>query len=277
MLVRTLSMALRSALFYGLAGTVVLVDAQTTTVASKVDAAQCLGSTLATTIASPGDATALGQACPTYAGTVTVDPQSSQDLTFSGLQTLGGNLVIKELANSINIYFPDLTNIVGNGNLWLTGTQPVYVSFQSLAVIGNLYMKDWGSSTGINGEHTISTLLSAGSLQVRNITWLLNTGLTSVKLPSSASLAASVDITNNSYLSSVALAGSFSGTIDIYNNGQLKKADTLSLDLSSQLAELQPENERRELPATIDPRELEATSPKKAGPVSIYELPVKAG
>jgi hypothetical protein len=160
--------------------------------AASVAYAECTISAT-TTIQNAGDATALAS-CSTFSGSIAIATGTTDDIAFSGVKVLNGNLVANGNANMKRISASDLEQLNGEMNLKEL-TRLVGVDFPKLKKIDSI---KWESLPNLQTIGFTASVEQAKKVDIQN---------TAVRSLSGINIqqAQTVKIANNQYINEISM------------------------------------------------------------------------
>jgi hypothetical protein len=185
--------------------------------AASVAYAECTISAT-TTIQNAGDATALAS-CSTFSGSIAIATGTTDDIAFSGVKVLNGNLVANGNANMKRISASDLEQLNGEMNLKEL-TRLVGVDFPKLKKIDSI---KWESLPNLQTIGFTASVEQAKKVDIQN---------TAVRSLSGINIqqAQTVKIANNQYINEISMQlGNVSTALDFSDNNKAVKVDLPNL------------------------------------------------
>ncbi|KAH7094581.1 hypothetical protein FB567DRAFT_600189 [Paraphoma chrysanthemicola] len=171
-----------------------------------------------TTIQNAGDATALAS-CSTFSGSIAIATGTTDDIAFSGVKVLNGNLVANSNANMKRISASDLEQLNGEMNLKEL-TRLVAVDFPKLKKIDSI---KWESLPNLQSIGFTASVEQAKKVDIQNTAVRSLTGI-------NIQQAQTVKIANNQYINEISMQlGNVSTALDFSDNNKAVKVDLPNL------------------------------------------------
>lgn len=177
-----------------------------------------------TTIQNAGDATAMAS-CKTFTGNIAIATDTSDDLSFDGMERLNGDLIGVEAPNVKRISANKLNQI--DGEMYLMGLTRLYtLEFPSLKSVGSLR---WNALPVLNTLGFTAEVTQAKSIYIENTALRSLDGINLAE-------AETVFIANNGFITSVDMdLGNVTNALTFANNNEALAINLPNLTWASNL------------------------------------------
>jgi hypothetical protein len=176
------------------------------------------------TVQNSGDAAAM-TSCATFTGSIAIATGTTDDIAFSGIKQINGNLVAPPNANIKRISANDLVNITGEMNLdGLTRLNGV--DFPQLKNVSSI---KWNALPALQNIGFTSSVETAKKIDIQNTAIRSLKGINIVQ-------AESLNIANNQYINEISMQlGNVTKSLDFSFNNKAVKVELPNLIWASNL------------------------------------------